>query len=226
MSQFNIDEIEKRTLSGLKDFQRATVERVDYLFRHNQNRVLVADEVGMGKTLIARGAIVKTARLRIEEKDDLFKVIYICSNQNIANQNIRKLDVTGKNAIGSVSDTRLSMQHLSATPYKLYSTLEEIDENQLDEHYAEFFQVMNFLFDDEVKDIANSYDCVLLPAGLRSRKVQWEVPRKSNGWAYGFGRANVWYASEEDSRLQDYLTRLVKQIDEYDGENWIDKYAK
>lgn len=63
MSQFNIDEIEKHTLSGLKDFQRATVERVDYLFRHNQNRVLVADEVGMGKTLIARGAIVKTARL-------------------------------------------------------------------------------------------------------------------------------------------------------------------
>lgn len=80
---------------------------------------------------------------------------------------------------------------------------------------------MNFLFDDEVKDIANSYDCVLLPAGNRSRKVQWEVPRKSNGWAYGFRRANVWYASEEDSRLQDYLTRLVKQIDEYDGENWI-----
>lgn len=42
---------------------------------------------------------------------------------------------------------------MSATPYKLYSTLEEIDENQIDEHYAEFFQVMNFLFDDEVKDI-------------------------------------------------------------------------
>ena len=34
--------------------------------------------------------------------------------------------------------------------------------------------------------IANSSDCVLLPAGLRSRKVQWEVPRKSKGWAYGF----------------------------------------
>ena len=25
-------------------------------------------------------------------------------------------------------------------------------------------------------------------------------------WENGFGRANVWYASEEDSRLQDYLT--------------------
>ena len=112
MSQLNIDEVEKRTLAGLKDFQRATVERVDDLFRHGQNRVLVADEVGMGKTLIARGVIAKTARLRMEEKDDLFKVVYICSNQNIASQNIRKLDVTGKNAMHSVSDTRLSMQHL------------------------------------------------------------------------------------------------------------------
>lgn len=115
MPQFNIDDIEKRTLNGLKDFQRATVDRVDFLFRNGQNRVLVADEVGMGKTLIARGTIVKTARLRMEEKDELFKVIYICSNQNIANQNIRKLDVTGNNAIGSVSDTRLSMQHLRIT---------------------------------------------------------------------------------------------------------------
>ena len=74
--------------------------------------------------------------------------------------------------------------------------------------------------------IAKSSDCVLLPTGTRARKVQWEVPRKSSGWAYGFGRANVWYASEEDSRLQDYLARLEKQINEYNGENWIDKYAE
>lgn len=110
--KFDIEKTEYSTLNVLKDFQRATVERIDYLFRSGQRRVLIADEVGMGKTLIARGTIVKTARLRMEEQDDLFKVVYICSNQNIANQNIRKLDVTGRNAIGSVADTRLSMQHL------------------------------------------------------------------------------------------------------------------
>ena len=126
MPQFNIDDIEKRTLNGLKDFQRATVDRVVFLFRNGQNRVLVADEVGMGKTLIARGTIVKTARLRMEEKDELFKVIYICSNQNIANQNIRKLDVTGNNAIGSVSDTRLSMQHLRITEQENDSSVKGI----------------------------------------------------------------------------------------------------
>ena len=41
-------------------------------------------------------------------------------------------------------ETRILL--LSATPYKLYSTLEEIDEAQVDEHYAEFLQVMDFLF--------------------------------------------------------------------------------
>lgn len=112
MAYFDIEKTEYSTMKGLKDFQRATVERIDYLFRSGQKRVLVADEVGLGKTLIARGAIVKTARMRIEAKDDLLKVVYICSNQNIANQNIRKLKITSDTSIEGVSETRLSMQHL------------------------------------------------------------------------------------------------------------------
>lgn len=112
MEKFNIDAAEAKTMCGLKDFQRATVERIDYLFRHGQNRVLVADEVGMGKTLIARGTIVKTARLRLEEGDDLLKVVYICSNTGIASQNIQKLKVSTTAKIEGVSDTRLSMLHL------------------------------------------------------------------------------------------------------------------
>lgn len=125
MAQFDIEKVENSTMSGLKDFQRATVERIDYLFRDGQNRVLVADEVGMGKTLIARGAIVKTARIRLEEHDELFKVVYICSNQNIANQNIRKLDVTNGADISNVSDTRLSMQHLKITEQEFDTQLKE-----------------------------------------------------------------------------------------------------
>lgn len=112
MAKFNMDAVEVKTMHGLKDFQRATVERIDYLFRHGQNRVLVADEVGMGKTLIARGAIVKTARMRLEQKDELMKVVYICSNTGIANQNIQKLKVSDSARIEGVSDTRLSMLHL------------------------------------------------------------------------------------------------------------------
>lgn len=114
-NSFDIIEIEENTMSGLKDFQRETVNRIDYLFRNGQSRVLVADEVGLGKTLIARGAIVKTAKLRLEQGDDLFKVVYICSNQSIANQNVRKLKVSSATNVDGVTETRLSMQHLKIT---------------------------------------------------------------------------------------------------------------
>ena len=87
----HLDEIEQKVLGSLKDFQRATVERIDFLYRHGQKRILVSDEVGLGKTLIARGTIAKTAKMRSQQGDELFKVVYVCSNGAIADQNLRKL---------------------------------------------------------------------------------------------------------------------------------------
>ena len=113
----NLRKIEEKTMAQLKDFQCATVERIDELFKHGQNRVLVADEVGLGKTLIARGTIAKTAIIQYEANDDIFKIVYICSNQVIANQNIQKLDVFNIHPDSSISDARLSMQHLIDSKY-------------------------------------------------------------------------------------------------------------
>lgn len=108
-----LDKIEEKIMSGLKDFQQATVNRIDYLYRHEQRRVLVSDEVGLGKTLIARGVIAKLAKLRHEEHDDLVKIVYICSNSAIAEQNLRKLSITHEVKMESASSSRLSMQHLN-----------------------------------------------------------------------------------------------------------------
>lgn len=118
MTEIELKEIEKNTISKLKDFQKKTVERIDYLFRNGQHRVLVADEVGLGKTLIARGTIVKTSLLRKQEGDDLFRVAYICSNAGIAGQNIQKLKVSTTAHVESISDTRLSMLHLKLAQQK------------------------------------------------------------------------------------------------------------
>ena len=52
---------------------------------------------------------------------------------------------TGMLANKFFNSDKVRMLLLSATPYKMYSTLEEIDEMQVDEHYSEFFDVMNFL---------------------------------------------------------------------------------
>ena len=65
-----LDDLEKSVMSGLKDFQQATVRRIDELYRAGQMRVLVSDEVGLGKTLVARGVVAKFANMRKEEADD------------------------------------------------------------------------------------------------------------------------------------------------------------
>lgn len=89
----------EHSLCGLKDFQRATVDRVVDNFNsegHSQ-RILVADEVGLGKTIVAKGVI---ARLLIEKIKGLgsgsftkrpMRVTYICSNLALANENRQKL---------------------------------------------------------------------------------------------------------------------------------------
>ncbi len=112
---------DRQIMSELKDFQRKTVERIDTLFRQGQDRVLVADEVGLGKTMIAKGVLSKIAILRHQEGDDLVRVTYICSNQTIAKQNLIKLKI-GDARIDDISDTRLSMQHLKVTQQEVFAT--------------------------------------------------------------------------------------------------------
>ena len=81
----------------LKDFQKATVDYVFQRFTDTDtdkqcNRFLIADEVGLGKTLVARGIIEKLYDYFKEIGKSEFNVIYICSNQSIASQNINRLN--------------------------------------------------------------------------------------------------------------------------------------
>lgn len=86
-----------QVLRGLKDFQRDTVE---YVFRRlytdpdATNRFLIADEVGLGKTLVARGLIARAIE-HLWDKVDRVDIIYICSNADIARQNINRLRIAG-----------------------------------------------------------------------------------------------------------------------------------
>lgn len=83
------------TLSGLKDFQLLTV---DYAFRRlwtdedAVKRFLVADEVGLGKTMVAKGVIAKTVE-HLWDTDKRIDIVYICSNSQIARQNLSRLNV-------------------------------------------------------------------------------------------------------------------------------------
>src|SRR5271165_4173558 len=88
-------------IAGLKDFQIATVNYVfDRFYGPDPTRrFLVADEVGLGKTLVARGVIARTIDHLWDEvmrnKARRIDVIYICSNADIARQNIDRLTIPG-----------------------------------------------------------------------------------------------------------------------------------
>ena len=99
----------EKILSGLKDFQRQTVDHVFkrmYEDAAPAHRFLVADEVGLGKTLVARGVIAKALR-HLWDKVDRLDVIYICSNSDIARQNVERLNVLGQKHVAIAS--RLTM---------------------------------------------------------------------------------------------------------------------
>ena len=84
-----------RSTEGLKQFQLDTVDAVvDAMFERGQRRFLVADEVGLGKTKVARATVAETIRRLWNDKTvDRIDVIYICSNSQIARQNLRDLNV-------------------------------------------------------------------------------------------------------------------------------------
>lgn len=87
-----------QVLAGLKDFQRRTVDYVIKRFYEDDppaRRLLVADEVGLGKTMVARGVVARAAEILDRQADERIDIIYICSNADIARQNLRRLHLPG-----------------------------------------------------------------------------------------------------------------------------------
>ncbi len=83
-------------LRDLKGFQRRTVDYVFnrlYLDSDSVNRFLIADEVGLGKTLVAKGIIARSLDY-LWDKIERLDIIYVCSNADIARQNINRLKIS------------------------------------------------------------------------------------------------------------------------------------
>ena len=90
LKNFRADEV----LQNLHGFQRDAVEhafRHLYLAPDSTRRFLIADEVGLGKTLIARGILAKALE-HMRDDIDRIDIVYICSNLGIAKQNINRLN--------------------------------------------------------------------------------------------------------------------------------------
>ena len=106
MERFSAEE----ALRPLKAFQRKTVDYVTQRLLTDPDPVrhfLVADEVGLGKTMVARGVIARTIEA-LQDTVPRIDIVYICSNGAIAKQNVARLNVMGGERT-HVLPTRLTM---------------------------------------------------------------------------------------------------------------------
>ncbi|MCP3162637.1 DEAD/DEAH box helicase family protein [Myxococcus qinghaiensis] len=88
-------------MKKLAHFQEAAVERIfeRLTAREGSRRFLLADEVGLGKTIIARGVIE-----RFLERNPNLNVVYLCSNAEIGEQNREKLAPGAARAVRRVTE--------------------------------------------------------------------------------------------------------------------------
>lgn len=189
-------------LNNLKEFQKATVYKVVELLTNN-NRVLVADEVGLGKTLIAKGVIAKL----VSEKTDInpFKVVYICSNATIAAQNLKKLSIGENTDIDNASTSRLSMQHLKIYEQKNNSQIQLISLTP-----ATSFNITGSSSGGIVEERALIYAllCKLKVKGIGKLRSNFQMKAKKN-WDNKI--------SEYEERIskineKEYVTEISKKI--------------
>ncbi len=60
----------------------------------------------------------------------------------------------------------------------------------------------------------------MLPRDTRHRHI-WDTPVAKNK-GYGFGQSMLWYASEPEA--ESFVEQLLKNIENYNGKNWLYEY--
>ena len=102
----------------LAEFQRAAVETICERLTNagGSRRFLLADEVGLGKTVVARGVIDELLRRRRGRE---LVVVYLCSNTEIADQNRTKLAPNAPPSLRRI--TQLAWSTKAGDNLQLYS---------------------------------------------------------------------------------------------------------
>lgn len=101
----------EKDLARLKDFQMKSADAAFkrlYLDRDATDRFLIADEAGLGKTLVAKGLLAKAVE-HLWDSIRRIDIVYICSNAAIAKQNIARLRLSIEGSKDTTFSSRLTL---------------------------------------------------------------------------------------------------------------------
>ena len=219
----------------LCDFQRCTV---DYIYQRmeeeGQKRILVADEVGLGKTWIAKGVIAKAYQKYEKQgmaKAKPFKVFYICSNLQLASQNLAKLNFGGRECVvaeinritqlaeDNGNNRNSSFQIFSLTPETSFS--EKSRKGTKRERYIIFHllnyslsakkQRLSFLLRDNVKNWNPCYEQININSEIRNKYE--EVLKNLTVSSKMFPNSFAYIETEEEMSLWILIIRVCSKSD-------------
>lgn len=224
----NVQTYIEEALFRLKDFQLDTVNHVMHqFFESDKYKILIADEVGLGKTIVSRGVVAKMYQRHIEKSGikRAFSVIYICSNQAIARQNINKLNfLNGKAAEGVVdyntNDDRLTAlayePKLNLNPYnfsiKAFTPATSFDQNTRAGRSDERVLLFRLLYDHpQLLDKTNSLKWMLKGDG-RMREDNWDKVIK-DALLFEKGKNQKYYHIGEYRPIRDGIKKkFIKKL--------------
>ena len=186
----------KEVDAQLSDFQKSTVDYlVKRMYDEGQNRMLVADEVGLGKTWIAKGVIAKAYERWCSESHEEkkhFNIYYICSNQQLSAQNLAKVNFTKDSRCVIRSINRISMlarkpEH-EEVPVQIYSLTPDTSFSQrsaqgIKEERAFIYAIL---------ERTGMFNKVHLEALLKGadNTIKWE-PEVDKQWRLNILRGNI-----------------------------------
>ena len=217
-----------KVMKGLKGFQKSAVMHViEQFFGEGSDarsgRFLIADETGLGKSVIARGVIAKSIEeLQHDDTVDRIDVVYICSNADLATQNIKRLNVTGQKHIGVT--TRLTL--LARESHKLTAD---------GEHGTKKVNLVSFTpgtsFSDVGRRQGNAWERAMLTVILDQIENRTESDRRSTRLMFQ-GAVTSWKKFESDyvegikphekwtpdAQIVDSFAKLIRETPSKHGE--------
>ena len=209
-------------IMSIYDFQEATAHRIADIFQQatidadgneiksgGQRRVLLADEVGLGKTHVASAVIDRVREMRKAVNDNMFRVVYVCSNMSIANQNIEKLGVKNK---ADVTESRLSMQHLTIRERE--AKIVDPENGKMGEIIIPLTPSTSFSLRGSSKGNANERALIatILERFDDFSKFRHQLSKLFQGWS-------------GDNGWEYWLKRYSKRVDDL-GESYIDEVRR
>ncbi|MDE6478866.1 MAG: helicase [Muribaculaceae bacterium] len=193
------------------DFQAATADHVLESYKKGQKRVLVADEAGLGKTTVASEVVrrVKNELAKgVLNDDGLYCVVYVCSNLQIAQQNIDTISDDGETV--DLAQSRLSMQH-----FVFYNKKAKLKSEGKDTLFLSLTPTTSFqmtLGTGSVNERALIYACLSLLPEFQSHEILNSLASILVGWAPKSweGLSTHYYNEVRKSNMDEYREKIVE----------------